>query len=99
MKLNLTTVQPRGTRLLIRPLAKSEMLEKVGSLYLTETTQENQRFRQWEVVAVGDEVRDPALLPGAQIVVDAYGGSPFDIEGEPYAFIEEERVSCVLVDE
>ena len=98
--MNASDLRPRGDRLLVRPLRNSEMSEEtVGGIVLPEQTQARQRYRQWEIVAVGEDVMDETLAPGLRILCDQYSGTPFEIDREEFAFIGEEKVSAILLAE
>jgi len=70
---NTSSLHPLGDRLLLRvPPAP----DKVGSLYLPASAQQDFVVCQAEVVARGDHVRDGRLQPGAHLIVRRFGRSP-----------------------
>ena len=89
-------IEPLGNRLLIRALRRDEITQRLGSLWLPASAEDAQRYRQWEIVAVGPDVLDEALLPGARVLVAQYAGATTEINGEPHIFVFEENVDAVF---
>ena len=84
-----------GTRVLLR--APQDVEERVGSLVLPEQAQDRQRYRQWEVVAVGARVRELALAPGARVLVSGqWVGEPVRWGDAEYRVVFEEQVIALL---
>jgi len=92
-------IRPRRNLLLVRPLSKDEMAEEMGHIVLPQQAQDRQRYRQFTIVAVGPEVGDPALLPGARVIITMHAGVPVTIEREPYLMVSEDHVITLLLDE
>lgn len=87
---------PCGNRILIRVLRHDELTQRLGSLWLPQSAEKAQRYRQWEIVAVGPDVLDEVLLPGARILIAQYAGSPTEIDGEACLFVFEENIDAVF---
>ncbi len=87
---------PTGTRILIRALRRDEIAQRLGSLWLPQSAEDAQKYRQWEIVAVGPDVLDEALLPGARVLIAQYAGATVEIDGEPHLFVFEENVDAIL---
>ena len=87
---------PTGNRLLIRALRRDGIAQRLGSLWLPLSAEDSQRYRQWEIVAVGPDVLDETLLPGARVLIAQYAGATTEIDGEPHLFVFEENVDAVF---
>lgn len=63
-------MKPLGNRLLLHPVAAPE---KVGSLWLPPSAQQDFVLCQATVLERGDAVRDVRLQPGARVIVRRFG--------------------------
>lgn len=90
-------MKPCGARLVLRPLGLDQIAEQTsGGLYLPQSAADRQRYRQWVVVSTGPDVVDEALLPGAEVLVQQYGGVPVRFADQDLLVIAEEHVVAVL---
>ena len=87
---------PTSNRILIRALRRDEVADRLGSLWLPTSAEDAQRYRQWEIVAVGPDVLDEALLPGARVLIAQYSGATVELNGEPHLFVAEENIDAVV---
>ncbi len=87
---------PTGSRILIRALRRDEIAQRLGSLWLPASAEAAQRYRQWEIVAVGPDVLDETLLPGARVLIAQYSGATVEIDGEPHLFVFEENIDTIV---
>ena len=92
-------ILPRGHRVLLRAMSLDETADSVGHVILTQAARDAQRHRRWEVVAVGEDVLEEALLPGAQVLVQQYSGTPIELDGELYTFAFEDHINAILTEE
>ncbi len=89
----MTTIEPLGTRVLIRPL---EQEAKTSSgLFLPETAKE--KPQTGEVVAVGTD-EDMKLKAGDKVLFAKYSGTEFKLDGVEYLLLEESDVLARLHD-
>lgn len=89
----MTTIEPLGTRVLIRPL---EQEAKTSSgLFLPETAKE--KPQTGEVVAVGTD-EDIKLKAGDKVLFAKYSGTEFKLDGVEYLLLEESDVLARLHD-
>ena len=96
----LLDIRPRGHRVMLRALNRDELADRTpGGIILTQAAQDAQRHRRWEVVAVGEDVQEEALLPGARVLVQQYVGTPIELDGELYTFAFEGYISAILTEE
>ncbi|MEJ5223277.1 MAG: co-chaperone GroES [Anaerolineales bacterium] len=87
------TIEPLGTRVLIRPL---EQEAKTSSgLFLPETAKE--KPQTGEVVAVGTD-EDMKLKAGDKVLFAKYSGTEFKLDGVEYLLLEESDVLARLHD-
>lgn len=90
-------VTPRHNLVLLQPLSADEIADQTeGGLWLPPSAEERQRYRQWDVVAVGEGVCEPALLPGARVLVSQYAGTPIVLNYQPYLLVFEERIDAII---
>jgi len=88
-----------GSRLLVRTPASVTTRTKSG-LWLPPQAAERQRYRRWEIVAVGDDVGDKRLRPGVQVLISQqFAGEPFDLDNMPHRVILEEHAIALVVGE
>jgi len=89
----MTTIEPLGTRVLIKPL---EQEAKTSSgLFLPETAKE--KPQTGEVVAVGTD-EDMKLQAGDKVLFAKYSGTEFKLDGVEYLLLEENDVLARLKD-
>ena len=88
---------PLGDRLLLRQ-TDNVIRQTESGIVLPDSAVDRQRYRMWEVVAVGAEVRDEALLPGAQVIVRQYGGTPTVHRQQNYTIVSEGDVYAIVED-
>lgn len=86
-----------GNRLLLQPI--DDTADKTaGGLWLPPSADERQRYRRWEVLAVGAGVLDPVLLPGVEVIAAQYAGSPVRFAKRDLMVVTEEMVLAVVED-
>lgn len=89
----MTTIEPLGTRVLIRPL---EQEAKTSSgLFLPETAKE--KPQTGEVMAVGTD-EEIKLKAGDKVLFAKYSGTEFKLDGVEYLLLEESDVLARLHD-
>lgn len=86
------TIEPLGTRVLIRPLAQ-EAATKSGIL-LPETAKE--KPQQGLVEAVGSEEMTSGLAVGDKVLFAKYTGNEIQMDGNTYLIMEENDVLARL---
>lgn len=86
-----TTVQPIGTRLLVRPL--DPQTKTASGLFLPETAREKPQTGQ--VIAVGDD-ESIKVKPMDRILFAKYNGTEFKLDGEDYLILEASEVLARL---
>ena len=89
-------VQMWGKRLLVKPIG--EVVEQTaGGLWLPQQALDRQRYRQYEIVAVGNEVEEQMLQPGLDVVLNQpFPGEPVLLDGTEYRVIFEDHVIAFL---
>ena len=93
-----TQLTPLGNRLLLQPI--EETVDRTeGGLWLPPSADERQRYRRWEIIAVGAEVLDETLLPGVEVIARRYGGTPIKFAGLDLMFVSEDDVYAVISEE
>lgn len=88
--------QPQRDLLLLQALPKERTVAETPRLVLPQQTEDWQRYRRWLIAAVGPDVQDPALLPGAEIIITRLSALPMDWQGETWAFVREADVQAIL---
>jgi chaperonin GroES len=89
------TIEPLGTRVLIRPLDQESTT--ASGLYLPETAKE--KPQQGLVEAVGDEEEMFAgLVVGDKVLFPKYSGSEIKLNGTEYLIMEESEVLARISD-
>ena len=85
-----------GNRVLLRALSRDEFAtQTAGGLYLPPQAEDRQRYRQWEIAAVGDSVRNVMLQPGLRIITSGrFVGEPYTFDGREYRVIAEENIAA-----
>lgn len=87
------TVTPLANRLTLKtPTAP----DRIGSLWIPPTAQENYTICQAEIVARGPSVRDSRLQPGLRVITKRFGGVPHDAERTLWT-VYENAVLAILV--
>jgi chaperonin GroES len=92
------TIAPLGSRVIVQ---LDKAAEKVGSLYVPQTAQ--QQTNQGEVLAVGPgAVVDGNTLPmtlkvGQRVLLPAFGGQVVKLGKDEYTIVEEDHVLAVFV--
>lgn len=71
--------------------------EKVGSIILPDTVKRDETVVV--IVAVGPDVKDKKLVPGALIILPTYASRKHELEGEEYLTADAEDIKVVLVDD
>jgi len=90
-----TQLTPLGNRLLLGPIAET-VDQTPGGLWLPPAADERQRYRRWEILAVGADVLDETLLPGVEVIARMYGGTPVKFADRDLMFVAEEDVYAVV---
>lgn len=89
----MTTIEPLGTRVLIRPLEQEA--KTTSGLFLPETAKE--KPQTGEVVAVGTD-EEIKLKAGDKVLFAKYTGTEFKLDGVEYLLLEESDVLARLHD-
>ncbi len=89
----MTTIEPLGTRVLIRPLEQEA--KTASGLLLPETAKE--KPQTGEVIAVGTD-EDIVLKPGDKVLFAKYSGTEFKLDGVEYLLLEANDVLARLRD-
>ncbi len=89
----MTTIEPLGTRVLIRPLEQEA--KTTSGLFLPETAKE--KPQTGEVVAVGTD-EEIKLKAGDRVLFAKYTGTEFKLDGVEYLLLEESDVLARLRD-
>ena len=91
-------LQPLGDRLLLRPIGFGATVETTaGGIVIPLASRDvHQRHMQFEILAVGDLVSDPTLLPGLRVVARPLRGVQVNLEHESLFVCLEEDVEAVL---
>lgn len=90
-----STLRPLGNRLILAPI--NEVVDKIGSLWMPEQSQDRQRYRRWRVAAIGDGVRDPRLLPGIEVVVnERHAGEAVVLNDEIHRVVLESSIIAII---
>jgi chaperonin GroES len=83
------TIEPLGTRILIKPLDQESTT--VSGLYLPETAKE--KPQQGTVTAIGNtEQMSTGLLVGDRVLFPKYTGTEVQVEGSAYLVMEENEI-------
>ena len=85
-----------GSRLLLKAVGADVVNDKIGSLYVPAMAQDRQRHMRWEIVAVGDNVYDPLLAPGLQVLASKWATTEIAWEGERYRVVYEADVIAAV---
>lgn len=97
-KRNSPDLQVWGNRVLLRAVGTEVVQEKVGSLYLPQSSAEDrQRHGRWEVVAVGPDVRDIEIQPGAEVIARKWATEEFERDNVFYRVADASQVIAVLL--
>ncbi len=95
-------VIPLGSRVLIRPFTKDELMEKNSFGIILPTTDAKEKSEQGKVIAVGPgEYQEGKLVPvsvkvGDKVAFSKYGYEDITVEGEELYLIKEENILAVL---
>ena len=89
-------LQMWGSRILLRSAGAVEDHTE-GGLFLPQQSLERQRYRLWEVVAVGPQVLETALAPGLRVLVSGvWVGEAVRWGDEEFRVVEEGHVIAIL---
>lgn len=93
-------VRPLGDRVLLKRLSDKDFAEQSpGGIIIPEASQQvHQGHMQGEVIAVGNLVSDPHLLPGMRVVCGRYRQAFVGDEGE-YFVTNEDNIHAILFPE
>jgi chaperonin GroES len=89
----MTTIEPLGTRVLIRPLEQEA--KTTSGLFLPETAKE--KPQTGEVMAVGTD-EEIKLKAGDKVLFAKYTGTEFKLDGVEYLLLEESDILARLHD-
>jgi co-chaperonin GroES (HSP10) len=78
-------------------LDEAELATMRGTLWLPPTAEDRQRYGQWTVVAVGPDVMEESLLPGARVILRGWAGTIVELEGVSHTVVHETDVLAVIV--
>lgn len=91
----MTTIEPLGTRVLIRPLEKES--KTASGIILPETAKE--KPQQGVIEAVGDEEEMLTdLAVGNKVLFPKYTGTEIQLDGVDYLIMEEGDVLARIID-
>lgn len=79
-----TSIQPLGTRVLLRILEEEPMTK--GGIYLPDTAKE--KSQRGEVVAVGDDTDLINVAPGDRVLFAKYAGTEIRLEDSEHLIID-----------
>lgn len=83
-------VKPIGTRILVKLIPEEQKEQKTaGGIYLPEEATDRSKYRKGSVVEVGD-VKE--LTPGDTVLLENFGGTEIEIDGEPHVILLEKDV-------
>lgn len=86
-------------RVLLKDIS-SLVTETEGGIILPDQVVDRQKYRQWEIVAVGPYVQEPLLLPGLEVITGGrFTGEPFDYQGETYRVVSEGDIIAIITTE
>lgn len=89
-------VAPPG-KVLLREVPNEAVADKLGSLYIPDTAQGRQKYRNWMVFAVGDGCRHlTALDVGRRILVAPRWPVEFECDGQKYAVVYDHHIIGIL---
>lgn len=88
---------PMGSKILCQPVRDEELGEySSGGIIIPDTSKAlHQRHLQAEIVEVGPDVVEPALLPGLRVIVRRYSKN-YVGESDEYFLVTENDVEAVL---
>ena len=87
---------PLGDRLIVQQV---EAPKQVGSIIVPDTAEIHWQWKQGEIVAAGELVRDRLLCEGARVIFAGHGHPTIDIDGIQYKVISEEQIEATLTEE
>lgn len=87
---------PLGDRLLLRAIPEDKLAQRYGKLWLPPSGEDWQRYRRWEIAAVGPDVLDETLLPGLEVIVGK-NSTPLERHGAVLMFVREADVLAILL--
>ena len=85
---------PLADRLLLRQVEAAGDSQTAAGIWLLD--EDRKRYRQWVIEAVGPDVLDSTLLPGAEVVAKQYGGVPVRYADTNWMIIREGDVLAVI---
>lgn len=88
-------IKPIGNRILVKLIPEEKKEQKTaGGIYLPEDTAERSKYRKGSVVEVGD-VKE--LSSGDMVLLDHFGGTEIEVDGEPHVILVEKDVLAKVV--
>ena len=99
---SVSIVLPLGSRVLIKPFTKEELMQKNNFGIILPTADSKEKSEQGIVLAVGPgEYRDgkmvaPTVKVGDKVVFSKYGYEDITIHGEELFLIKEENILAIL---
>lgn len=85
-----------GSRVLLR--AREDVVEQDGLIIIPDSALDRQRYRQWEVVTIGEEVRD--VKPDDWVLASGrFVGEEIDLDGQTYRVILEDNLIATISQE
>lgn len=87
-----------GNRVLLREVGNEVVTDQASAhIVMPQNVAEHrQRYNRWEIAAVGDNVRDPALIVGAQVIARRWATQEIVWEGQRYRVAYDEDIIAVL---
>jgi chaperonin GroES len=99
---NTSKIQPLGSRVLIKPFTKDELLEKNTFGIILPDSNSKEKSEQGKVIAVGQgEMKDGVRVPisvsvGDTVAFSKYGYDDVVVDGEELYLIKEENILAVI---
>lgn len=87
-------LKPLGTRIWVEPITIKE--EKIGSLFVPETSRNIEKPITGTVKAIGDEVKKVKV--GDKVYYGRYAGTNLEVDQKVLLFIKEEDIIAVDVE-
>ena len=87
-------MKPLGNRLLLKA---PQAPDKIGRLWVPPEAQKEFTLCQAEIVAVGDDVEDNRLKPGAHVIVKRFGATALDDSKELWIVLEQHVLAILNV--
>jgi co-chaperonin GroES (HSP10) len=85
-----TVTKVLGDRVLLQELPEESLSDMTaGGLYLPDQAEDHQRLLQGEILAVGEDVEDPTLLPGLRVICGRWSRVPLDQHGTVWVCSED----------